>query len=68
MTKKSCDEMIQYMKDMDNGERIKFLNWLSYEHFGRKPISKEEIARLNYEAMYGDEERYRALYPEDFED
>lgn len=53
---KTAKEMIQYIEEMDNGERIEFLKYLSVKHFGRKPTI-EEIAKLNYEAFHGDDEK-----------
>lgn len=75
MSKMTAEEVLKAMEEMDNGERIKLLSVLAVKHFGRKPPTIEEIARLNYIAFYGDEDededivsyRHRALNPEDFE-
>lgn len=55
MTKMTADQILKAMNEMENGERIKLLKALSEKHFGRKP-SIDEIRKLNYEAMYGDED------------
>lgn len=34
---KTATEMIQYMKDMDNGERIELLIYLFDNHFNHRP-------------------------------
>ncbi|MCT1905262.1 hypothetical protein [Oceanobacillus sojae] len=55
MTKMTADELLKAINEMENGERIKLLKALSEKHFGRKP-SIDEIRKLNYDAMYGDED------------
>ena len=32
----TADQLIQAMKDMENGERIKFLRYVSDNHFGQR--------------------------------
>ena len=39
-------EMIQKMKEMENGERIEFLKYLYENHFRMNPISEEEMQIL----------------------
>ena len=39
-------EMIQKMKEMENGERIKFLLYLYEEHFNMNPLTEEEMIIL----------------------
>ena len=51
-----ADEILKAMEEMDFDERIKLLKTLGEKHFGRKEKTIEEIRRLNYEAMYGDED------------
>lgn len=50
----TAEQILKAMDYMDNGECIKLLKALSVKHFGRKP-TLEEIRKLNYEAMYGDD-------------
>ncbi|MFP3726959.1 hypothetical protein U8V72_17425 [Priestia filamentosa] len=33
MSKKTSEEMIEYMKNMNNVEKNKYLEWLFHEHF-----------------------------------
>jgi hypothetical protein len=54
VTQMNAEEILKAIENMSNGERIKLLHVLSEKHFGRKPTI-EEIAKLNYEAMYGDD-------------
>jgi hypothetical protein len=51
----NAEQVMKIIEDMDNGERIKLLKALSEKHFGRKPTI-EEIRKLNYEALYGDDD------------
>ncbi|MBM7620191.1 hypothetical protein JOC95_002044 [Bacillus tianshenii] len=55
MQKMTAKQILKAMEEMDNGERIKLLSVLAEKHFGKKPPTIEEIAKLNYVAMYGDE-------------
>lgn len=55
MQKMTAKQILKAIEEMDNGERIKLLSVLAEKHFGRKQPTIEEIAKLNYEAMYGDE-------------
>lgn len=56
MTKMSAEQILKAMEEMEFDERIKLLKTLGEKHFGLKEKSIEEIRRLNYEAMYGDED------------
>jgi hypothetical protein len=53
--KMTAEQLLTAMDKMENGERIKLLMALSEKHFGRRHTI-EEITKLNYEAMYGDDE------------
>ncbi|MEC1071398.1 hypothetical protein [Priestia megaterium] len=48
MSKMDAEQMISLMKDMKNGERIKFLDYLFHNHFGVKPLDDMIIATTNY--------------------
>lgn len=52
---KTASDILKAMDNMDKGERIKLLKELSVKHFGFKELTPEEIAKLNYEAMHGEE-------------
>jgi len=54
---KTAEQMIELMKNMDNGERIKYLKWLFDNHFDHRPF---------YENLT--EEQQRILYPDKFDD
>ena len=54
----TAEQILKSMEEMDNGERIKLLKALSVKHFGFRQPTLEEIQRLNYEAMHGDDEGY----------
>lgn len=56
MTKMTAEQLLKAIEEMENGERIKLLDALFHKHFDNRP-PKEVM----------DRERYRALYPEDFE-
>lgn len=50
-----AEEVLKIIKEMENSERNKLLEQLAYEYFGKKRYTPEEIRKLNYIAMYGDE-------------
>lgn len=52
----TAEEVLKTIKEMKNSERNKLLEQLAYEYFGKKRLTPEEVAKLNYDAMYGDEE------------
>lgn len=56
MTIMTADQVLKAMDEMEYEERIKLLKVLAVKHFGRKPKTVEEIAKLNYEAMHGDDD------------
>ncbi|MBD7971090.1 hypothetical protein [Paenibacillus gallinarum] len=58
MEKMTAEQILRAMEEMDNGERIKLLKVLAVKHFGFRQPTLEEIKKLNYEAMYGDDEGY----------
>lgn len=58
MEKMTAEEILKAMDVMDKGERIKLLKELSVKHFGYKQPTLEEIARLNNQAMHGEERDY----------
>ncbi|MDG4655550.1 hypothetical protein P6P90_04770 [Ectobacillus antri] len=53
--KMTADQLLKAIDEMDNGERIKLFKILAVKHYGRE-LTIEEIAKLNYEAMYGNED------------
>lgn len=56
MIKLSAEQILKAIEEMEFEERIKLLKLLGNKHFGRKEKTIEEIRKLNYEAMYGDED------------
>ncbi|MDP9577366.1 UNVERIFIED_ORG: hypothetical protein J2X74_003183 [Bacillus sp. 1751] len=47
--KRTCEEMIEEMKNMENRERIKFLNCLFHKHFDHRPFYEnltEELRKI----------------------
>lgn len=51
----TAEQILKAMDEMDNGERIKLLKIIAVKHFGRKQPTKDEIAKLNYEAFHEDD-------------
>ncbi|WP_262177762.1 hypothetical protein [Saccharococcus sp. Marseille-Q5394] len=58
----NAEEVLLIIEAMEYAERNKLLSELAYKHFGRKRYTLEEIARLNYIALYGDEEEDEGGY------
>lgn len=58
MEKLTAEQILKAMEQMDNDERIKLLDVLAVKHFGFRQPTLEEIEKLNYEALYGDDEGY----------
>lgn len=56
MIKLSAEQILKAIEEMEFEERIKLLKLLGNKHFGLKEKTIEEIRKLNYEAMYGDED------------
>lgn len=55
MTKMTAEQMISCMKDMENGERIKFLEYLYHAHFNSgQPIEDMILAVRNHIEDYID--------------
>lgn len=48
MQKMTSEQMIELMKNMDNGERIKYLDWLFHNHFYSRPIGDMTLATKNH--------------------
>lgn len=46
MTKMTNKEMISAMKNMDNGERLEFLDYLYTEHFNYSSLEREDVLIL----------------------
>lgn len=51
----NAEEVLKTIKEMKNSERNKLLEILGYEYFGKKRYTPEEISKLNYIAMYGED-------------
>lgn len=54
MTKMTENQMIELMKNMENGERIQFLDWLYNNHFNSRPIGDMTLATKNHIENYLD--------------
>lgn len=51
----TAEQMISYMKNMENGERLLFLEYLSNNHFNSgQPIKDMNLATKNYIEDYLD--------------
>lgn len=48
--------MILLMKSMENGEKIKYLEYLFHNHFNSKPIKNMILATKNYTEEYMDKD------------
>lgn len=48
MTKIDANKMIELMNSIDNGERIKFLEYLFHNHFNIRPTGDMVAATTNY--------------------
>lgn len=48
MTKMTAFQMIESIKNMDNDQRIKFLEYLFHAHFDSRPIADMNLATKNY--------------------
>ncbi|MES5853526.1 hypothetical protein [Bacillus cereus group sp. MG68] len=47
MTKQmTADQMIEAMKNIDNGERLKFLEYLFHTHFDSRPIKNANLETM----------------------
>lgn len=51
---KTCEEMIEYMKSMENGERVRFLDYLFHNHFDSRPRGNVSSATKAYIEGYID--------------
>ncbi|PGT75540.1 hypothetical protein [Priestia megaterium] len=48
MTKINAEQMISFMENMDNGERLTFLEYLFHNHFDIRPTGNRIVATTNY--------------------
>lgn len=48
MTQKTYEDMISLMKNMDNAEKIKYLEWLCHNHFDSRSNGDIKLATRNY--------------------
>jgi len=47
MEQMTYEQMVEAMKNMDNADRIKFLDYLYDEHFHANPLTEEEMQLID---------------------
>ena len=47
MEKMNYEQMVEAMKNMDNAQRLKFLDYLYEEHFHANPLTEEEMQLID---------------------